>query len=218
MPARESYYCSKQCFLDMWPTHKERHCHLTGSVSKVSDDHYSLMGELRNSGSWTGFGTDSVSAESQILVEREGKTWIKVASSENYVPSMDDFGFRLIFESLAVHCSLGFPLSEIKSFMTDPVIMPPHPCPRRMIQIQHLKEPSITVFESKSSNADTFSVVSYNILSDVCATRNAHEMCPGWALLWEYRWKNLLLEITGYDADIICLQEVRNFLNPISSA
>ncbi|XP_034677251.1 carbon catabolite repressor protein 4 homolog 1-like isoform X1 [Vitis riparia] len=210
MPVRESYYCSKQCFLDLWPQHKARHCLAAESVSKASNDCYSLMGRLRSSGSWTGFGIGSIFVESETLVEREGKTWIKVGSSETYVPSMDDFGFCLMFESLAIDCSLGFPLSEIKSIMTDPVIIPPHPCPRHMIQIQHLKEPRNIVFESQSSNADTFSVLSYNILSDIYASRNAHVKCPGWALAWEYRRKNLLLEITGYDADIICLQEVQS--------
>ncbi|RVW56014.1 Carbon catabolite repressor protein 4-like 2 [Vitis vinifera] len=210
MPVRESYYCSKQCFLDLWPQHKARHCLAAESVSKASNDCYSLMGRLRSSGSWTDFGIDSIFVESETLVEREGKTWIKVGSSETYVPSMDDFGFCLMFESLAIDCSLGFPLSEIKSIMTDPVIIPPHPCPRHMIQIQHLKEPRNIVFESQSSNADTFSVLSYNILSDIYASRSAHVKCPGWALAWEYRRKNLLLEITGYDADIICLQEVQS--------
>lgn len=210
MPVKESYYCSNQCFLDMWQQHKARHA--TKSVGKVSNNCYSLRRRLRKSGFWADCGIGSIFAEDETLVEREGKTWLKVGSSKTYVPSMDDFGFSLMFESLAIDCSLGFPVSEIKSIMTDPVIIPPHPCPRRMIQIQHLKEHRNFVFQSQSSDADTFSVLSYNILSDMYAIGNVWGKCPGWALAWEYRRKNLLLEIMGYDADIICLQEVEIFI------
>ena len=212
MPVRESYFCSNQCFLDMWPQHKACHCRTTESVSKGSNNCYSLRGRLRRSGFWANSGIGSVFGESETLMERDGKTWIKVGSSETYVPSMNDFGFCLMFESLAVDCSYGFPMSEITSIMTDPVIIPPHPCPRRMIQIQHLKEYRNIVFESQSSNADTFSVLSYNILSDIYACWSVHSKCPGWALAWEYRRENLLHEIIGYDADIICLQEVGIFI------
>ena len=32
--------------------------------------------------------------------------------------------------------------------------------------------------------------------------------CPNWALSWDYRRKEIMNEITTYDADIISLQEV----------
>ena len=34
--------------------------------------------------------------------------------------------------------------------------------------------------------------------------------CPPWALAWPYRRLNLLKELLGYDADILCLQEVQS--------
>ena len=34
--------------------------------------------------------------------------------------------------------------------------------------------------------------------------------CPPWALAWPYRRINLLKELLGYDADILCLQEVQS--------
>jgi len=51
-------------------------------------------------------------------------------------------------------------------------------------------------------------VLSYNILADAYATSDADSYCPTWALTWTYRRQNLLREIIGYHADIICLQEV----------
>ncbi|MBA0615642.1 hypothetical protein Godav_015763 [Gossypium davidsonii] len=37
-----------------------------------------------------------------------------------------------------------------------------------------------------------------------------YSYCPSWALSWPYRRQNLLREIVGYRADIVCLQEVQN--------
>lgn len=34
--------------------------------------------------------------------------------------------------------------------------------------------------------------------------------CPGFALTWQYRKQNLLKELVGYRADILCLQEVQS--------
>ena len=42
MPLRESYFFSNQCFLDMWPQNKARHCRATESVSKASNNCYNL--------------------------------------------------------------------------------------------------------------------------------------------------------------------------------
>ena len=33
---------------------------------------------------------------------------------------------------------------------------------------------------------------------------------PTWALSWHYRQQNLLREIIGYNADILCLQKVQS--------
>ena len=32
--------------------------------------------------------------------------------------------------------------------------------------------------------------------------------CQPWVLSWQYRKQNLLKELLGYSADIVCLQEV----------
>lgn len=34
--------------------------------------------------------------------------------------------------------------------------------------------------------------------------------CQSWVLGWQYRKQNLLKELLGYSADIVCLQEVRH--------
>jgi len=40
-----------------------------------------------------------------------------------------------------------------------------------------------------------------------------YSYCPPWALSWAYRKQNLLRELLGYKADIMCLQEVRTPLH-----
>lgn len=160
--------------------------------------------KLRSSGSWPSFGDASLLHQSVMVVEREGKEWIKVGSSKAYVPTMDDVGLRLRLESAAVDCSQGIHLSPINMIVTNPVITPPSTPRRRMVQIRQLQ---------KSSDDVVFSVLSYNILSDMYAIGNLYDHCPPWALVWEYRRQNLLREIIAYGADILCLQEVFFFSN-----
>ncbi|KAI9106637.1 hypothetical protein K1719_022165 [Acacia pycnantha] len=88
--------------------------------------------------------------------------------------------------------------------------------PRSMVSTPNLCESSSLC--STSLNDFIFSILSYNILSDIYIYLKSHK-CPLWALVWEYRRRNLLREIIKYDADIICLQEVQsdhfeNFLKP----
>ena len=37
-----------------------------------------------------------------------------------------------------------------------------------------------------------------------------YSYCPPWALSWSYRRQNLLRELLGYDADVLCLQEIQS--------
>ncbi|KAI7867716.1 Endonuclease/exonuclease/phosphatase [Spinellus fusiger] len=56
--------------------------------------------------------------------------------------------------------------------------------------------------------SDQFTVLCYNILCQKYATSKAYGYTPSWALNWEYRKELLLAEISGWNADVICLQEV----------
>lgn len=55
-----------------------------------------------------------------------------------------------------------------------------------------------------------FTVLTYNLLADLYASPELYgSYCPPWALAWGYRRQNLLRELLGYGADILCLQEAR---------
>ena len=55
---------------------------------------------------------------------------------------------------------------------------------------------------------ETFSVLCYNILCEKYATERLYGYTPSWALPWSYRKARILDELTKYEADFLCLQEV----------
>lgn len=68
-------------------------------------------------------------------------------------------------------------------------------------------------FTQNRLDGDSFRVVSYNILADLYAdsdyTRtHLFPYCPAYALKVDYRKQLYIKELLGYNADIICLQEV----------
>jgi CCR4-NOT transcription complex subunit 6 len=207
IPDNESYHCSTRCFLDAWEKHLVRHCHAAEVISRNLTGKQKSATEPRSSGSWPG----SLFDEGVMMVECEGREWVKLGSFKTYIPTMDDFGFRLRLDSAAVDCSQHFLLSTINTIVTDPVILYPHYCPRCMIPIRRVQKPWYSNLKDESSNELVFSVLSYNILADLYATRFRYPYCPKEVLEWEYRQQNLLREIIEYHADILCLQEV-NFL------
>lgn len=61
---------------------------------------------------------------------------------------------------------------------------------------------------------DSFTVISYNILTDKCATPQLFGYVPSWFINWEYRKQLVVHEILSYDPDIVCLQVYRQCLLP----
>src|SRR5690606_35945399 len=54
-----------------------------------------------------------------------------------------------------------------------------------------------------------FTVLSYNVLAEIYATRAAFPQCKPHILNWEFRKWQILRQIKSFDADIICLQEIQ---------
>ncbi|GAV59258.1 Exo_endo_phos domain-containing protein [Cephalotus follicularis] len=209
IPVKESYHCSTKCFLNTWQRHLAHHREVAETVNKTKSGVQQAPRKLRSCGSWPEFGRGSLFDGSSTAVEREGKVWVKVGSSKTYEPSMDDAGFSLRLEFVAVD-PMGTQLSPTKIIVTEPVILFPPQCPRCMINIRGYQKSWNVNFKVQSLDDITFTVLSYNILSDLYASRDMHGHCPTWALAWEYRRQNLLREIMEYNADIICLQEVQS--------
>jgi len=90
--------------------------------------------------------------------------------------------------------------SIIIPYLRDRIPTGPPPPERRFISYI---DPQITISEK-----ERFRVLTYNILAQAYATSDQYFYCPSWALDWNYRKQGILKEISQYDCDIICLQEV----------
>jgi CCR4-NOT transcription complex subunit 6 len=54
-----------------------------------------------------------------------------------------------------------------------------------------------------------FRVISYNILAEIYATKQAYPYCDSWSLAWPYRRGIIIQELMDSMSDVICLQEVQ---------
>ncbi|GLT44914.1 hypothetical protein SLA2020_187870 [Shorea laevis] len=184
----KSNHCSAQCFSSEWGKDKICHCNAAAESKTTPGNQQELSHQIRRSGSWP--------QSPNAIPEQEGEEWVQVASSEKYEPSNDDINSLLMLKCVAIDPENGNRLSLVqRRVITNPVIAFPVCSPRRMIHI------------GSKVDGSAFSVLSYNILADMHAKN--HLCCPAWALEWEYRKQKLLKEITEYDADIVCLQEVQ---------
>jgi len=122
--------------------------------------------------------------------------WVEVGSGFYYTPSTCDIGCHLKVVCAAQNGSVCGPSSEVIS--TNPVEAGPGACP---FELRH-------AFTKERLSGKTFRVVSYNILADLYADSEVSRTqlfpyCP-----IDYRKQLILKELLGYNADIICLQEV----------
>ncbi|AQK65496.1 Carbon catabolite repressor protein 4 homolog 1 [Zea mays] len=221
IPVAKSYHCSAKCFSDAWQHHKVLHERASSAQNENGAEEEELCGSggsgvlsTAGSGSLSNFGqSPSINNEPVPLYpsgtdKNSGETWYEVGRLRTYTPTAADIGHALKFECVAVDSEKRSPIGPPTSVMTSHVIPAPTPTPRRLIQVNgdvlgHLD------LDSQTSSLGTFTVLSYNILADTYATSDAYSYCPTWALTWTYRRQNLLREIIGYHADIICLQEVQ---------
>ncbi|PWA45488.1 carbon catabolite repressor protein 4-like protein 2 [Artemisia annua] len=139
-----------------------------------------------------------------------GETWFEVGRSKTYTPTADDIGHVLKFECVVVDVETKSPVGHTNTILTSRVIPAPSPSPRKLISVSNSDVMGHLDVDGRLSSNGTFTVLSYNILADTYATSDLYGYCPSWALSWPYRRQNLLREIVGYRADIVCLQEVQS--------
>ena len=128
-------------------------------------------------------------------------TEVAVTSDKVYTPTSEDVGHVLV-----VKCTAKTPSADIvASFTSEPtevVIPSPQTPPPRTL----LTAPDANMMVLLQPQ---FRVVSYNILAESYATMKMYPYCPVWALSWNYRKVLIMRELIGYNADVICLQEVQ---------
>ncbi|KAG2686866.1 hypothetical protein I3843_09G027600 [Carya illinoinensis] len=220
IPVAKSYHCSPKCFSDAWQHHRVLHDRAASAVNENGNEEEELFGRFNSSGSaaslsgsasTTSLTNGSTPLYPAAVTQRSGgETWFEVGRFKTYTPSADDIGHVLKFECVVVDAETKLPVGHVNTILTSRVIPAPSPSPRHLIPVNGADAMGHLDSDGRVSSSGTFSVLSYNILSDVYATNDVYSYCPSWALSWPYRRQNLLREIVGYRADIVCLQEVQS--------
>lgn len=223
IPVAKSYHCSTKCFSDAWQHHRVLHERAASAVNENGAEEDELFGRFNSAGS--GVVNASLPASQSnpslsngaapvypaaVAQRNGGETWFEVGRSKTYTPTADDIGHVLKLECFVVDVETKLAVGLSNTVLTSRVIPAPSPCPRRLIPVSGVDVMGHLDSDGHISTAGTFTVLSYNILSDVYATSESYSYCPSWALSWPYRRQNLLREIVGYRADIVCLQEVQS--------
>ncbi|CAI9297827.1 unnamed protein product [Lactuca saligna] len=206
IPVTKSYHCTPKCFSDAWQHHRVLHERAATAVNENGNEEEDIYGRFNNttSGVNSTNGTLPLPLYPATITQRNGgETWFEVGRSKTYTPTADDIGHVLKFECVVIDSETKSPVGHGNTILTSRVIPAPSPSPRRLISV-------IDGTGHLDSSSGTFTVLSYNILCDSYATSDVYGYCPSWALSWPYRRQNLLREIVGYLADIVCLQEVQS--------
>lgn len=142
-------------------------------------------------------------ANNKMLLNVEHVKWSKKADGYYFTPTHDDLNRYVKFvcyPKLKDRCGLIYQTVSKCTVSEGPNQFP--------FETRHKFTPDIV-------NEDEFRVVSYNLLADLYADSDfsrtvLFSQCPPDALAIEYRKQLILKELLGYNADIICLQEVDN--------
>ncbi|KAI3471421.1 hypothetical protein Pfo_029617 [Paulownia fortunei] len=218
LPVAKSYHCSPKCFSDAWQHHRVLHERAASAVNENGTEEEEIFGRFNSTGSTTSGIVNMSTSQSNpslsngttalypaaITQRNGGETWFEVGRFKTYTPTADDIGHVLKFECVVVDAETKLTVGPASTLLTSRVIPAPSPSPRRLISVSGMDVPG------HLDSGGTFTVLSYNILSDAYATNELYSYCPSWALSWTYRRQNLLREIVGYRADIVCLQEVQS--------
>ncbi|XP_035486039.2 2',5'-phosphodiesterase 12 [Scophthalmus maximus] len=134
-------------------------------------------------------------------VEGQDPGWTQVGCGRVHVPSNQDIGFRLKLRCTPRDGSRGGLAKELVS--AGAVEAGPGMCTfdnRHAYTVKEAEWPAVRV-------------VSYNILADIYAQTELsktvlYPYCAPYALQLDYRQNLIKKELAGYNADIVCLQEV----------
>ncbi|XP_051148555.1 carbon catabolite repressor protein 4 homolog 1-like isoform X2 [Andrographis paniculata] len=219
IPVAKSYHCSSKCFKAAWQHHRVLHERAASAVNENGNEEDEMFGRFNGTGSSAGLsasqsipslsnGSTAVYPAS-VTQRRSGETLFEIGCCKTYTPKVDDIGHVLRFECVVVDVETKLAVGSATPLSTSRVIPAPLPSPRRMISVGGIDVAGNHDLDGRTLAVGTFTLLSYNILSDAFATTDQYSYCPSWALSWPYRRQNLLREIVGYQADIICLQEVQ---------
>ncbi|KAL1187992.1 Carbon catabolite repressor-like protein [Cardamine amara subsp. amara] len=184
----QSNHCSPKCYQDAWLSHHkaahEESLRL-GEKDMILPNHVWVGRRLRYQNTDPSFNP---------------KRWM-IGHTRTYTPTTKDIGYFLKLECDVI-CAVTFEdLKRSRTLETSRVVPLPTPFPRNLVPV---------IGVDVRGKSKPFTVLTYNILSDTSASDKQYGYCQPWARTWTYRKHNLLQEIVGYNADVVCLQEVQN--------
>lgn len=150
---------------------------------------------------WYKERTSNTSSEAAGEVPDQDGSWTEVGCGRVHVPSNQDIGCRL-----KLRCT---PKDGERSGLA-----------KELVSVGTVEAgPGVCTFDNrhaytvKEAEWPAVRVVSYNILADIYAQTELsktvlYPYCPQYALQLDYRQNLIKKELAGYNADIICLQEV----------
>ncbi|KAM8755825.1 2',5'-phosphodiesterase 12 [Acanthopagrus schlegelii] len=150
---------------------------------------------------WYKENTSNTSPDVAGQVPAQDSSWTEVGSERVHVPSNQDIGCRLKLRCTPKDGGRSGQVKELVS--VGAVEAGPGVCTFDNRHAYTVKEAAWPVMR----------VVSYNILADVYAQTELsktvlYPYCAPYALQLDYRQNLIKKELAGYNADIICLQEV----------
>ncbi|KAL0180654.1 hypothetical protein M9458_023060, partial [Cirrhinus mrigala] len=139
--------------------------------------------------------------------------WKEVGQDRVFTPSNQDIGLKVMFKCTPGN---GSRFGEPKELLSSGVVEAgPGTC---TFDNRHM-------YTQKLTDESSLRVVSYNILADIYAQTDLsktvlYPYCAPYALEMDYRQNLIKKELSGYNADIICLQEVDKgvFVDSLSPA
>ncbi|EFJ17358.1 hypothetical protein SELMODRAFT_270348 [Selaginella moellendorffii] len=207
LPVSKSLHCSSKCFSDSWRHHRAMHAHATNIARENGAEEDELFGRGGSVGGGAPVSNGIIGGPTKTQDQNGTEIW-EVGSVKTYTPTEEDVGHALKLECVVMSTATGMPTGGLSnSLLTQRVIPAPCPPPRRMVQVNTIDGLEL---DGRLGAPGSFTVLSYNVLADLYATSDMYSYCPQWALSWAYRRQNLLREIVGYRADILCLQEIQS--------
>ncbi|KAL6539876.1 Carbon catabolite repressor protein 4 1 [Orobanche hederae] len=220
IPVAKSYHCTSKCFADAWTHHRVLHERAASALNENTNEEDEIFGRFNSTGSNVSLSTSHSNPSlsngtaafypAAVTQSNGDETWFEVGYCKMYTPTADDIGHNLKFECFVVDAETKLLVGPASTLLTSRVIPAPSPSPRRLIMLTGIDFSGNLTLDGHILSAGAFTVLSYNILSEKYASSELYNYCPSWALSWTYRRQNLLREIIGYHADIVCLQEVQS--------
>jgi CCR4-NOT transcription complex subunit 6 len=204
-------YCTPTCFKNDWKRHCESHPSLkdiapAGTANAAANNTTPKKGKGNRSDSAGDENEDATPRKSSNYASSESaEQWETVSTDATYIPFPEDTGCILQLTVTAMSQATDAILHGPVTICTEPVLA----APRMSTKRQFVSVPLQQGQQPVSPGTIKFRVLSYNVLAELYATKQAYPYCDAWSLSWPFRRAMIMQEIEEMQGDIVCLQEVQ---------